>query len=339
MIIKSFEINKIDFDQNKLVLFYGKNEGFKNEATNNLIKEKDEVTKYEEKEVLENINNFIESILSKSLFESEKIIIIKRVTDKILKIIDEIDSKNIEDIKIILNADNLEKKSKLRSLFEKDKKYVCVPFYPDTEQTLSKLTFNFLKKKNISISQSNINLIVNKCNGDRETLLNELNKIEYFSKNGKKITAENIAKLTNLIENHGISELIDNCLAKNKKKIINILNENNFNNEDCILITRTFLNKAKKILKLSSEFQNNKNIDLTISSAKPPIFWKDKEITKQQIYKWTPENIKQLIYKLSEIELLIKKNINNSINLITDFILIKLLQTLIIRFNYIYNFI
>ena len=321
MIIKSYEINKINFDQNKLVLLYGKNEGFKNEATNNLIKNKDEVTKYEEKEILENINDFIESILSKSLFESEKIVIIKRVTDKILKIIDEIDSKNIEDIKIILNADNLEKKSKLRSLFEKDKRYVCVPFYPDTDQTLSKLTYNFLKKKNILISQSNINLIVNKCNGDRETLLNELNKIEYFSKNGKKITAENISKLTNLIENHSISELIDNCLVKDKKKIVNILNENNFNNEDCILITRTFLNKAKKILKLSSEFQNNKNIDLTISSAKPPIFWKDKEITKQQIYKWTPENIKQLIYKLSEIELLIKKNINNSINLITDFIL------------------
>ncbi|MDB4118623.1 DNA polymerase III subunit delta [Candidatus Pelagibacter sp.] len=321
MIIKSFEINKINFDHNKLVLLYGKNEGFKNEAINNLIKNKDEITKYEEKEVLENINDFIESILSKSLFESEKIIIIKRVTDKILKIIDEIDSKNIDDIKIILNADNLEKKSKLRSLFEKDKKYICVPFYPDTDQTLSKLTYDFLKKKNISISPSNINLIVNKCNGDREILLNELNKIEYFSKNGKKITAENIAKITNLIENHSISELIDNCLAKNKKKIVNILNENNFNNDDCILITRTFLNKAKKILKLSSEFQNNKNLDLTISSAKPPIFWKDKEITKQQIYKWTPENIKQLIYKLSEIELLIKKNINNSINLITDFIL------------------
>ena len=321
MIIKSYEINKINFDQNKLVLLYGKNEGFKNEATNNLIKNKDEVTKYEEKEILENINDFIESILSKSLFESEKIVIIKRVTDKILKIIDEIDSKNIEDIKIILNADNLEKKSKLRSLFEKDKRYVCVPFYPDTDQTLSKLTYNFLKKKNILISQSNINLIVNKCNGDRETLLNELNKIEYFSKNGKKITAENISKLTNLIENHSVLELIDNCLVKNKKKIVNILNENNFNNEDCILITRTFLNKAKKILKLSSEFQNNKNIDLTISSAKPPIFWKDKEITKQQIYKWTPENIKLLIYKLNEIELLIKKNINNSVNLITDFIL------------------
>jgi len=321
MIIKSYETNKINFEKNKFVLFYGKNEGFKNEVTNNLIKNKDNIVKYEEKEILENVNDFIESILSKSLFESEKIIIIKRVTDKILKIIDEIDSKNFEDIKIIFNADNLEKKSKLRSLFEKDKKYICVPFYPDTDQTLSKLTYNFFQKKNILISPSNINLIVNKCNGDREILLNELNKIKYYSKNGKKITAESIAKLTNLIENHGTSELIDSCLAKNKKKIVDILNENNFNNEDCILIIRSFLNKAKKILILSNEFQNNKNIDLTISSAKPPIFWKDKEITKQQIYKWTPENIKKLIYKLSEIELLIKKNINNSINLITDFIL------------------
>ena len=81
------------------------------------------------------------------------------------------------------------------------------------------------------------------------------------------------------------------------------------------------MNKSKKILKLSSEFEINKNIDFTISTAKPPIFWKDKEITKQQIYEWTPKKIKELIYKLGELELQIKKNINNSINLITDFII------------------
>ena len=259
--------------------------------------------------------------MSKSLFEDKKIIIIRRATDKIIKIIDEINSKNVDNVIIIFNADNLEKKSKLRSFFEKDKKSICVAFYPDTNQTLSRFTYNYLKEKNILISSENINLIVDRSNGDRGVLLNELNKIEYFSKNGKKITKENIAKLTNLIENHSVSELIDNCLAKNKKKIIYILNENNFNNDDCILITRTFLNKSKKILKLSIEFEANKNIDLTISSAKPPIFWKDKEITKQQIYKWTPKKMKELIYKLGEIELLVKKNINNSINLITDFIL------------------
>ena len=323
MIVKSYEIEKINLEKTKYILLYGKNEGLKNETIKNLIKKKKSVYNYEEKEILDNYDNFIEDIFSKSLFEKEKTIIIKRATDKIIKIIDEIYSKNLEEIFVIINTEILEKKSKLRSFFEKDKKCVCVAFYPDTSQTLSKLTFNYLKEKNISISQANINLIINKCNGDREALLNELKKFEYFSKNGKKINTEIVTKLTNLAENYSITELIDNCLAKNKKKTINILSENNFSNEDCIMITRSFIIKAKKLLVLSKTFETNKNIDLTISSAKPPIFWKEKEITKQQIFKWKPKNIKQLIYSLSETELQIKKNINNSINLITDFILFQ----------------
>jgi len=321
MILKSYEINKIKQNNSYLILFYGKNEGLKKEALNFLIKKKNNISNYEEKEILDNENNFVENILSKSLFEEKKFILIKRVTDKILKIIEILHLKNIDDTTIILNSDNLEKKSKLRSFFENDKRLICVPFYPDNNQTLLKLAYNFLRDKKISISPSNINSIVNKCSGDRETLINELKKIELFSKNGKKVNAENLSKLINLNENHSISELIDNCLVKNKKKIIGILNENNFSNEDCVMITRSFIMKAKKLLTLSKTFEANNNIDLTISSAKPPIFWKEKEITKQQIYKWKPENIKQLIYTLSETELQIKKNINNSINVITDFVL------------------
>ena len=321
MIIKYYEANKISLDENKFLLFYGKNDGHKTEITENLIKSRQNILTYEEKEILDNSNDFIESLISKSLFESEKIIIIKRATDKILKIFENIISKNINDLNIIINSDNLEKKSKLRTYFEKDKKFVCVAFYPDNEQTLFKLAYNFLKGKKISISSSNLNLIVAKCNGDREQLINELIKVEYYSKIGKKITSESISKLTNLNENHDVSELVNSCLIKNKKRVIHILNENNFSNEDCILITRTFLNKSKKILILSNEYEINKNIELTISSSKPPVFWKDKEITKQQLYIWTTRDIKNLIYKISELELLLKKNINNSINLVNDFIL------------------
>jgi len=323
MIIKSYEIKKINPEHNRFILFYGKNEGLKNEAFNILVKNKKNISNYDEKEILDNENVFIENILSKSLFEEEKFILIKRATDRVLKIIEILHLKNLDDTTIIINSENLEKKSKLRSFFEKDKKLVCVPFYPDNDQTLSRLAYNFLNDKKISISPSNINLIVNKCHGDRETLIIELQKIEYFGKNGKKINSENISKLINLSENYSISELIDNCLAQNKKKIISILNENNFSNEDCIMITRSFIIKAKKLLALSKTFETNKNIDLTISSAKPPIFWKEKEITKKQIQNWKPKNIKKLIYALSETELQIKKNINNSINLITDFILFQ----------------
>ena len=322
MIIKSFEINKINLKKNKFFLFYGKNEGFKNEIISKLIKDKKDFTHtYEEKEILENTNTFFENALSKSLFENEKIIIIKRATNKIFKVLEEIFIKNIEDIIIIVNAENLEKKSKLRSSFEKSKENICIAFYPDNNQTLSKIAYNFFKNEKILISQADINLITNKCNGDREALNNELEKIKLFSMKKKKISTENLSQLINLNENYSVSELIDNCLAKNTKKTISILNDNNYTNEDCILITRVFLNKSKRILNLSEEYKKSKNIDLTISKAKPPIFWKDKELTKQQIYKWEPDNIKKLIYNLNEIELLIKQNLNNSLNLITDFVI------------------
>tara|TARA_Y100000816_G_scaffold178484_1_gene128922 strand:- start:275 stop:1267 length:993 start_codon:yes stop_codon:yes gene_type:complete len=321
MIKKSSEVEKINLRINNFILLYGKNEGQKNEFKNIILRKfNKDAYNYEEKEILDNPDSFLESVSSSSLFESNKIILIKRATDKILKIIEEIESKNLDDI-IVINAGNLDKKSKLRSYFEKSKKYICVAFYPDNERTLSNMCVRYFQKKNISISQSNINLIVNKCGGDRGILFNELNKIEFFSRNGKNVNEENILKLINLSEDYSISELIDNCLSKNKKKTIDILNENNFTNEDCFLITRIFLNKAKKILKLSSDFERNNDINLTISSAKPPIFWKDKEITKQQIYKWKPINIKKLIYKINEMELLVKKNLNNSVNLITNFIL------------------
>ncbi len=321
MIIKSFEVEKIDINKTKIILFYGKNEGHKRSSTNILIKKKDQISTYSQDEILSSSENFLESLYSKSLFESQKTIIIKRATDKLLNLIEKIDVERLEDTIIIILADVLEKKSKLRSTFEKSKSRVVVAFYPDTNQTLTKLAHDFLRECKITMSQSNINLLVSKNSGDRDALFNELGKIENYSKNGKKINQEIVEKLTNLNENYSIAELVDNCLAKNKKKIINILNENNFTNEDSILILRTFLNKSRKILKLREEFEKNSDIDLTISSAKPPIFWKDKEITKEQISKWTSYNISKLIYELNNVELHVKKNINNSVYLISDFII------------------
>ena len=320
MIVKSFEINKIKNIKN-FFLFYGKNEGHKNQIIKFLLKESEEIFKYDEKDIIENSNKFVEDILTKSLFEQKKIIIIKRASDKIFPLIEKLDEKKLEDLTVIIMADMLEKKSKLRSFFEKHKKFVSVAYYPDNDQILSKIALNFLRENKIQLSPLNINLIVSKCNGDRENLFNELKKIENYSLGGKKLNKENISKLINLSENHGISTLVDSCLAKNRKKIINILNENNFSSEEGIQITRTFLNKSKRVLLLSENFNENKNIDLTIATARPPIFWKDKEITRQQILNWPPYKIKRLIYRLGELELQVKKNVNNSIILITDFLL------------------
>ena len=325
MILKNYELGKINILKNNIILLYGKNEGLKKEKISEIISKKKEgkIFKYDEKEILDNPESFYEKLNNGSLFENEKIIIINRSTEKILPTLNLILEKNLKDIIIILNANILEKKSKLRSLFEKNKKLICVAFYPDTYETLSKLTQNFFHNFRVPISSQNINLIVSRCNGERENLNNELNKISLFLKNKKKIEVEDLIKLTNLSENFSINELVDSCLAKNQRKTINILNENSFSSDDYIIIIRTFLSKTKKILTLIDEYEFNNDLNATLANAKPPIFWKDKDIVKQQIKVWTSKKIKETIYKLNELEILVKKNSFNSIHLITDFILEK----------------
>ncbi len=323
MILKSFQLDNLNLKINNLILLYGQNNGAKEEEILKIVVKNKEfsLNRLDEKELLNNSDIFFNTIYSGSLFEEKKIIIINRSTDKLVSIVEDILSKNLDELIIIINAGVLDKKSKLRSIFEKNKKTVCVPFYPDNLDTLSKIVRGFFKNNDISISNENVNLIVNKCNGDRGYLYNELNKIEFYCKDKKKISTENLYKLINLIENHTISELIDNCLIENKKKTVSILNENNYSSEDSITIIRFFNSKLKRLLKLSINYEKNKNIDLTISSAKPPIFWKEKEITKQQIFKWKPNKIREIIYKLNDIEFIAKNNVTNSINIIYDFVI------------------
>ncbi len=323
MIIKSYEYQKIKKTNNKLFLFYGENNGYKNQVIKEIFidKFKGSLQRYEENEILNDFDNFISSITNKSFFEELKLIIISRVSEKIIKLIDEIALRKINDVTIILNAELLEKKSKLRIFFEKDKDSICIPFYKDDNRALIYIASSFFKKKKILVSQQIINLIVERCSGDRMNLESELNKISNFLINKEKINIEEVIKLTNLAENYGISELADTCLSKNTNKINKILNENVFSIDDCILIIRTLLSKSKRLLEIKKIDNKDKNLDEIISSYKPPIFWKDKDIVKNQASKWNLKDTEKLISNINEIELSIKKNYANSLNIVSDFII------------------
>ena len=326
MILKHYQINKINLDINKIILFYGKNEGLKSQEINNILKKKkSNIFNYEEKDIIDNKENFFNELLSNSFFEKEKIILINRATDKLTDIVIYVLEKNINDVIIIINSNSLEKKSKLRTLFEKQDRLLTIPIYPDTNETLNQLAQSFFRSNKIKISQENINIIINKCGGERLFLTNELEKIKLFVEtNQGKIDNNDLLKLVNLGQNHDVSELVDNCLIKNSKKTLEILNQNKFSTEDCILLIKTFLNKAKRLKQLSNFYQQNKNLELAINNAKPPIFWKDKEIVKKQINLWSDQSIPKLIKKLFDIELQIKKNYESSIIITTNFILSQL---------------
>ena len=323
MILKSFELGKIKLNNYKFYLFYGDNEGLKEEAIKNLFERNylDKIHRYEEKEILDNIENFFNSILTKSFFENEKLIIINRATEKIRETIEDLIEKNPDNIKIILNSKNLEKKSALRKIFEKEKSIICVPFYEDNNQTLNSIVSLFFRNKKIPISQQLINILIERSRGDRKNLNNELEKIGNFLLNKKNLNLEEIIKLTNLSDNYSASELVDNSLAKNTRKTVTILNENNYSDEDNIIIIRTLLAKLKRLIKIYELVDEKNSIERAVSSCKPPIFWKDKPIVIQQIKSWEKDNLKNLIYETNEVELLIKKNSATSKNILADFII------------------
>ena len=324
--IAKFTSFKQKFDEKiNFFLLYGENEALIEEVIEKLFKLNfsNNIFRYDEGELLEGIDGFNNLVFNRSLFEENQLIIIYRATDKIFGIISKIIDQKPSNLKIIIKSEILEKKSKLRNFFEKSKEALIIPFYEDNKQGLYFLAENFLKEKNISISPQKINFIIEKTNAKRKFLKNELEKISNYLVGKKEIDFEKLSKLINPNENHNIIELVDQCLSKNIKGTVQILNENNFSQDDSVLITRIFLKKLKKLLHLSKIFEKNKNIDETIFNARPPIFWKEKEIIKQQLLKQNKLEINKFIVEVNKIELQIKKNYNNSVRIILDFILSK----------------
>lgn len=323
MIFKNFQLSKLNFDNYNLYLLYGKNEGLQNEVINEyFIKNfKGEIIKYDEKEILNNNEVIIGEILNKSLFCEKRILIVSRATDKSVKIIEEILEKNINDIKIIYKSGALEKRSKLRNIFEKNKLTAVIPFYEDDLRSLLTIINNFIRKNDIKISRESINLLIERANGSRETLNNELEKIYNYSLSNKNLQYDIVKKLTNLSENIDVNELVDQYLIKNTKHVTKILNENNYSDEDCILILRTILIKSKRLLGIIEKNNEVRNIDEVITNIRPPIFWKDKEKVKKQANNWDFKELRVKIYQISEIETLVKSNARNSLNIVSNFML------------------
>ena len=322
MIIKSFELAKLNSYNFNLHLLYGNNEGIKEDIIKDIYLKNfnGELLKYDEQEVLANKDEFISSLLTKSLFQDSKLIIISRSSDKLTNLLSEILEKEIINSKIIVKCSTLEKKSKLRNLFEKEKNLVCTPVYEDDNRSLNFVISNFLKDHKFNLSQEIKNILIERSNGDRIYLKNELSKLKNLSISKNKINIDDVLKLSNLAENYSVFELSDNYLAKNSKKVSNILNENNYSSEDCILIIRTILNKSKRLLKIRSEIDNNSNIDQVISSFKPPIFWKEKDIVKKQAQAWSTNEVKDIIFKINDLETLVKKNTANSMLFVSNFV-------------------
>jgi len=308
MIIKNyqFNINTGITKKYRALLLYGVNEGVKKEFIEKIKKEnkKAEIYTFFEEEILKNNQLFFENIFNNSLFEESKIIILHEATDKIFNIIDECLNKLDQHVKLYIIANNLDKKSKIRKLFEDSKNEGIIPLYEDDEKTL----FNYIKKELDEfkgLTNEICNLIISNSKLDRRLIQNEITKIKIFF-NDKIIKTEPLQNLLNAKKESDFDEIRDSAITGEKIKLNKLLSSSNLNKEELFFYLNSLIFKFKKIKDLLNN--REKNVESIIDNARPPIFWKEKPILKKQLYIWSKKNIDKIINILNEAEILAKKN-------------------------------
>ena len=326
MLIKSYEILKKDLNLLNSFLIYGENTGLKQDIVKSVIelKEKKNIKykqfKFEEEEIIKNQNDFFNLIFSGSLFDKKKVIFVNRTTDRLFNLISEISKKDIKDILIFFEADQLEKKSKIRNLFEKDKNLVCIACYQDNNFDLIKIINDEIKQTKIKLSTESINLLIERASGDRNNLRNEVNKLKSFALDKQMVSYDQVKELTNMVGNYQNDYIVNICLNGDKKKLNKILRENNFSFEDFLILLKIFSKKIHRLLKIKIFNRLEKNLDQIFNQIRPPIFWKEKEDVKKQVRLWNEKKLNLIIKKINEIELNCKKNHELATNITLDFL-------------------
>ncbi len=326
MILKSFIVEKniSIVDQYFVTLFYGENIGLKDDLKEKL-KEKykhHEQINFSQDEIIKNEKLLENQIYNVSLFNENKVLFINEITDKIKKKILEIIEKPQNNVKIFLFGENLEKKSSLRSHFEKNKNTCIIPCYQDNHRTLSE----YLRKKLSGfdgINQEITNLLIENSGLDRKVLNNEIDKIKVLFLD-KKIRSEKLDNLINNTYNLDFDELRDSCLEGNKEKLNRNLSNIVLQNEDTYFYLNNLSLRIEKLLKLQKQFKIDRNMDLAIENMKPKIFWKDKPIFMRQIEKWNLEKLEKAKKNLFDTEIKMKTKLNNYNNTLIKNLLVNL---------------
>ena len=326
MLIKSYEISKKNLNSLNFFLIYGENIGLKQDIAKSVLELKEKKNgkykqlEFEEEEIIKNQNNFFNLIFSGSLFDEKKVIFINRTTDKLFNLISEISKKDVEDILIFFKADLLEKKSKIRKLFEKDKNLVCVACYQDSNFDLIKIINDEIKQTKIKLSTESINLLIERASGDRNNLRNEINKLKSFALNKQVISYDQVKELTNMARNYQNDYIVNICLNGDKKRLNKTLGENNFLLDNFFILLKIFSKKIHRLLKIKILNRSENNIDQIFNQIRPPIFWKEKEDVKKQVGLWNEKKLNLVIKKINEIELNCKKNHELATNITLDFL-------------------
>ena len=308
MILKSttVENNLSLLKELNLILLYGENVGLKNDIKEKIkLKAKDsEIIILFQEEILQKKNLLEREINNLSLFDIKKIIIINEANDKIFETISSLEDQFFQSCKVMIFSDVLEKRSKLRNYFEKEKKVGIIPCYKDNKIQLKDYIFERLKGyKGLGIEI--VNMLIDNSNCERETVRNEITKIQGFYLD-KMLDKNSLERLLNYKKTTDENEIIDASLSKKSKDLNNLLGSQLILENDIFKYIFKLDQKISTLIQIKLNQKNNNSIDEAIEKIKPNIFWKDKPNYINQAKVWELHDLILIREKISEIELIMK---------------------------------
>ena len=315
MILKSYlvENNTNSLKSYICTLFYGENNGLKIDFKNKIKYEnkESEVINLFEEDLLNNKNILLSEVNNLSLFTSKKIIFLHELSDKVFNTVENILNKRNEDVQVYIFSKILDKKSKLRALFEKKKELAAIPCYQDNERTLHQYISNKLKNLK-GVTPEIINFIMKNSYLDRGIINGEIEKIKtYFTNN--HIERNEIESLLNIKDDESFEKIRDATLLGDKLNVNKLIGEIRFQSEENFYYLNQLYIRFSKLLEIQDFNESVKDYEVTLEQIKPRIFWKDKPALLRQLKIWDIQGIQLAINDISKIEILMKRNsqINN----------------------------
>ncbi len=326
MILKSYllENNPENLNQYNSILFYGENDGLKDDFKDkiNILNKTAEIITFYQEDILKDVNILTKNIINESLFNTKKIIIINEADNKILVYLEEVLERVNENIKIFIFCKLLDKKSKIRNNFEKDKNFAIVPCYQDTERTLINYINNTLKDYK-GLTSEITNLIIENSNLNRGTIKNEIKKIKKLFID-KIIDKKKLIELLNIKLDNNFENIRDATILGDKEKVNKLMGEVEFHESDTFMYINQLYVRFNRLIEIKQIENTTKDNELAMESLKPKIFWKEKPIYSKQSRKWDLKRLKVTLNRISNTELLMKTNSAIRNDILLKFLLINI---------------
>ncbi|MGY8985081.1 MAG: DNA polymerase III subunit delta [Sphingomonadales bacterium] len=302
-------------DQYSGVLIYGPDEGLVRERAHRISKQVVEdlsdpfnVVRPSLSQVIEEPSILLDELLSLSMVGGRRLVRLDGAEDKAYQGLEQALSgipKDGEKNLLVVTAGNLKPSSKIRKLFEGLEIAVTIACYADSSKDVEELIIEVLGANNLKADPQAISFLLNNLGSDRLISRSELEKIVLYA--GDRI--DRVIKLEDVITLIGdsatltLNDIASATTGGDLKRLDQLLERAQSQGENAIAIIRALSRRLQQFHLVKGLIEAGQPIDSAIGKLRPPLFFKEKDIFRNQLFLWSSQKLGKALLLLSDAEL------------------------------------